>query len=78
VFGGYGRSYDRDLYQFLQVEQTKSALPQITVFFDPPAGCKNAAGNAGSPCFAWDPKYLNGITNLQALVAGLTWVRKPT
>jgi outer membrane receptor protein involved in Fe transport len=70
VFGGYGRSYDRDLYQFLQVEQTKSALPQITVFFDPPAGCQNAAGNAGTPCFAWDPKYLNGITNLQALVAG--------
>jgi outer membrane receptor protein involved in Fe transport len=70
VFGGYGRSYDRDLYNFLQVEQTKTALPEITVFFDPPAGCKNAAGNAGTPCFAWDPKYLNGITNLQALVAG--------
>jgi len=70
VFGGYGRSYDRDLYNFLQVEQTKSALPQITVYFDPPAGCTSAGGHTGSPCFAWDPKYLNGLTNLQALVAG--------
>jgi len=70
VFGGYGRSYDRDLYNFLQVEQTKAALPEITVFFDPPAGCHNPGKNADTPCFAWDPKYLNGITNLQALVAG--------
>ncbi len=70
IFGGYGRSYDRDLYQNLQVEQTKTALPQITVYFDPPTGCTSVKGNTGSPCFAWDPKYLNGITNLQALVAG--------
>ena len=27
VFGGYGRSYDRDLYDYLQVEVTKAALP---------------------------------------------------
>jgi outer membrane receptor protein involved in Fe transport len=70
VFGGYGRSYDRDLYQLLQVEQTKTALPEITVYFDPPAGCRSAGGKTGSPCFAWDPKYLNGLTTLQGLVAG--------
>ncbi len=62
VFGGYGRSYDRDLYDYLQLEQTKSALPEYTVYFSPPAGC------LGSPCVAWDPKYLNGLQNLQALV----------
>ena len=28
VFGGYGRSYDRDLYDYLQVEVTKQALPE--------------------------------------------------
>jgi len=70
IFGGFGRSFDRDLYQNLQVEQTKTALPQITVYFDPPAACTDAAGKNGSPCFAWDQKYLNGITNLQGLVAG--------
>jgi outer membrane receptor protein involved in Fe transport len=70
VFGGYGRSYDRDEYQFLQTEKTKTALPEITVYFDPPANCTSVGGKVGSPCFAWNPKYLNGITNLQALVAG--------
>jgi hypothetical protein len=63
VFGGAGRSYDRDLYQFLQVEQTKTALPEITVYFQPTCG-------TDTPCFAWNPQFLNGISNLQGLVAG--------
>jgi outer membrane receptor protein involved in Fe transport len=70
VFGGYGRSYDRDLYDYLQVEVTKAALPEYTVFF-PNAGAVPPAhpnGCFGSPCVAWDPKYLNGLANLQALV----------
>ena len=70
VFGGYGRSYDRDLYDYLQVEVTKAALPEYTVFFPnaaavPPA---NTNGCFGNPCVAWDPKYLNGLANLQALI----------
>jgi outer membrane receptor protein involved in Fe transport len=65
VHGGAGRSYDRDLYDYLQLEQTKSALPEFNVFFqDPTTGqCR------GNPCYAWDPKYLNGLQNLQALVS---------
>ena len=63
VFGGIGRAYDRDLYDFLQLEVTKSAMPEDTIFFntvDHPC--------AASPtCVAWDPKYLNGLSNLQAL-----------
>jgi hypothetical protein len=64
VHGGAGRSYDRDLYDYLQLEVTKAALPQFTVYFqDPVTGaCR------GDPCFAWDPNYLNGLGNLQALV----------
>jgi outer membrane receptor protein involved in Fe transport len=61
VFGGYGRSYDRDLYDYLQLELTKSALPEYTVYFQPTC--------TGAPCFAWNPKYLNGLSNLQSLVA---------
>jgi outer membrane receptor protein involved in Fe transport len=68
LFGGYGRSYDRDLYDYLQVEVTKSALPEYTVFF-PNAVATAANGCLGTPCVAWDPKYLAGLANLQTLVA---------
>jgi outer membrane receptor protein involved in Fe transport len=66
IFGGAGRSYDRDLYDYLQLEQTKAALPQNTIFF-------NVAERPCTPsptCIAWDPNYLNGLPNLQALVVG--------
>ena len=62
VFGGAGRSYDRDLYDYLQLEQTKSALPQFTYYFQPQCGTH-------TPCVAWNPAYLNGLSNLQSLVA---------
>jgi outer membrane receptor protein involved in Fe transport len=68
VFGGYGRSYDRDLYDYLQVEVTKSALPEYTVYF-PNAASTAPNGCLGTPCVAWDPKYLTGLSNLQGLVA---------
>jgi outer membrane receptor protein involved in Fe transport len=67
-FGGLGRSYDRDLYESLQVEQTKSVLSQPQLNFDTPdVPC--VVGQ--SPCYAWNPAYLS-IPNLQALVAGTT------
>jgi outer membrane receptor protein involved in Fe transport len=69
IFGGYGRSYDRDLYDYLQVEVTKSALPEYTVFFPNAAGTAANGGCVGTPCVAFDPKYFNGLSNLQALVA---------
>ncbi|WP_204128545.1 hypothetical protein, partial [Pseudomonas ogarae] len=31
--GGAGRSYDRDLFDNLQLETTKLALPQPTIYF---------------------------------------------
>jgi len=66
IFGGIGRSYDRNLYEALQVEQTKSVLSQPTIQFNTPlAPCTVGTGS----CYAWDPAYLN-IGNLQALVAG--------
>jgi outer membrane receptor protein involved in Fe transport len=68
VFGGAGRSYDRDLFDYLQVEETKAALPQYEIFFNvPERPC------IPSPtCIAFDPRYLNGLPNLQALVAAST------
>ncbi|MGA9332809.1 MAG: TonB-dependent receptor [Rudaea sp.] len=66
VFGGIGRAYDRDLYETLQVEQTKSVLSQPTLFFNTPLSpCTVGVNN----CFAYDPSFLD-ISTLQALVAG--------
>ena len=67
IHGGAGRSYDRNLYDFLQLEVTKSALPQLTINFEDPATGTCYRGAAS--CFEWDPSYLDGIENLQALVA---------
>jgi outer membrane receptor for ferrienterochelin and colicin len=66
IFGGAGRAYDRNLYDYLQLEQTKSALPQYTVYFDSP---EHACPATASNCVDWDPNFLNGLPNLQALVS---------
>ncbi|WP_232821061.1 TonB-dependent receptor [Dyella sp. C11] len=67
IFGGWGRSYDRNLYESLQVEQTKSVLSQPTLNFNTPlVPCA-----LGPSCLDWNPAYLN-IAALQALVAGTT------
>lgn len=66
IFGGAGRAYDRDLYETLQVEQTKQALSQPTLLFDTPdSPCAVGTGT----CFAWNPSYYD-IPTLQSLVAG--------
>ena len=66
IFGGIGRSYDRNLYESLQVEQTKSVLSQPTLNFNTPLMPCTVGQNS---CYAWDPAYLN-ISTLQSLVAG--------
>ena len=64
IFGGAGRAYDRNLYNYLQLEQTKFALSQISYYFSSPTQpCM------GQPCTPWDPKYLT-VSNLQGLVQG--------
>jgi outer membrane receptor protein involved in Fe transport len=67
VFGGYGRSYDRDLYDDLQVEVTKEALPYYSVYFPNPGGT-TTGGCFGTPCVAWNPDYLTGLSHLQSLI----------
>jgi outer membrane receptor protein involved in Fe transport len=67
-FGGLGRSYDRDLYESLQVEQTKSVLSQPTLLFNTPLEPCTVGQNS---CYAWNPSFLD-ISTLQSLVAGTT------
>lgn len=64
--GGAGRSYDRDLFDYLQLETTKLALPQPTIYFRNPGTGSCIDGQAA--CYNWDPNLLNGIGNLQNLV----------
>ena len=68
VFGGFGRSYDRDLFDYLQLENNKGALPQYFVAFQSPVF--GGACYPGVPCFPWNPAYLNGASNLGPLAAG--------
>ena len=66
VFGGIGRAYDRDLYDYLQLEQTKAALPTNTIFFND----SSRTCTIGPTCVEWDPKYFGGLGALQAVLAG--------
>jgi hypothetical protein len=65
VFGGAGRSYDRDLYDYLQLEKTKSSLPEYTIFFNVP----ERPCTPSPTCIPFDPVYLTGLPNLQRLIA---------
>jgi len=74
VFGGVGRAYDRNLFDKLQLENSKNALSEPTVNFTGGGysfnQCVNPADAAANPvgCVVWDPKYLNAA-NLQGLGA---------
>src|SRR4051812_1900219 len=68
IFGGAGRAYDRNLYDYLQVEQTKFTLASTELRFDtadhpctPSASCI-----AWNPAFATDPGALPALLNGQA------------
>jgi hypothetical protein len=64
VFGGAGRSYDRNLYQWTSLEVSKGTLPAFNINFNGPLHpC-----TPSPTCVAWDPAFLD-FANLQALVA---------
>jgi len=66
VFGGFGRSYDRNLFAQLAYETTKVGLynnPQIyfpTPFTNDSLGVFHTASdvNPANHCYAWNPNYL--------------------
>ena len=64
IFGGIGRSYDRNLFDYMGLEQVKSALSGYAISFVEATGCTPAPGS----CVNWDPKYLNGTDELATLV----------
>ncbi|HET7267989.1 MAG TPA: TonB-dependent receptor [Oleiagrimonas sp.] len=66
IHGFAGRSYGTNVYNYLQLETTKAALPQFTRYIRNPA--TGQCFRDQEPCIDWDPAYLNGLSNLQALV----------
>ena len=67
IFGGAGRAYDRDLYNYLQLEQTKFALSEPSIYFS-----GDGQTCEGQPCFPFDPSYASNVAALQSLIAGST------
>lgn len=65
IFGGLGRSYDRNLFDYLQNEVSKGSWGQYSYDF-------NTAMHpcSGPNCLQWDPAYLNPDTLRQLAVAG--------
>jgi hypothetical protein len=53
LVGGYGRSYNRNQFDFLQLETTKGTFPRYQVNF---AG--DHQFDCNDPCIAWDDSYL--------------------
>lgn len=66
IFGGAGRTYDRNLWDYLALEQSKSTFPQYTFRFNSAAHPCDPATDAR--CFTWDPSFLDP-NQLTALVA---------
>jgi len=64
--GGIGRSYDRDSFDYLQLEQSKATFPSYTMFFNSPDGrpCDTTQAN----CVNWDPRFFSP-GSLQGLVS---------
>jgi outer membrane receptor protein involved in Fe transport len=61
LFGGYGRAYDRDIFDYLQLEQTKGTFPSYTVDFlgDPNHPCVPSPS-----CVLFDPSFFSPSTLL--------------
>ncbi len=64
IFGGAGRSYDRNLFDYIALEQSKSTFPRYAFQFDTPDHpCTVGEGN----CFEFDPSFFD-----PAFLAALT------
>ncbi len=65
IFGGAGRSYNRNQFDYLSYEKYRLAFQRYELSFNTPGH----TCTVGPTCFNWDPSYLDPA-NLAALVAG--------
>ena len=65
LFGGAGRAYDRNVFDYLALERSKGTFPRYVRRFNIP-GHECVVGEGD--CIEWDPAYFDRA-NLEALVA---------
>ncbi|WP_448228288.1 TonB-dependent receptor domain-containing protein [Pseudoxanthomonas mexicana] len=65
IFGGAGRAYNRNQFDFMAREQYSLAFQSYTYRFNTPG---HNCSNAPATCLQWDPRYLDQAA-LDALVA---------
>lgn len=58
IFGGAGRSYNRNQFDYLSYEQYRLAFQRYEYYFSTPGHQCASAPNPRTPCIAWDPAYL--------------------
>jgi outer membrane receptor protein involved in Fe transport len=59
IFGGAGRAYDRNLFDYLQIEKNRTTFGRYNFYFTDADGvCRRGAND----CVAWDPAYLQAGT----------------
>ncbi|MET1022977.1 MAG: TonB-dependent receptor, partial [Pseudoxanthomonas sp.] len=64
IFGGAGRSFDRNLFDYLALEQISTSFAPYTYNFN----TANHPCTIGGTCLEWDPSYFDP-SNLDALAA---------
>lgn len=69
LFGGFGRSYDRNQFDFLQQEVSRGGFTTRTFRFQVPGDARNDC-TPSATCVPWDPIYLTeaGLAQLAASV----------
>jgi outer membrane receptor protein involved in Fe transport len=68
-FGGAGRSYNRNQFDYLSLEQYRLAFQRYEFYFDTPGHNCNAAP-VRTPCIAFDPSLLNADALADLIVPG--------
>lgn len=72
IYGGAGRAYDRNLFDYLQIEANRTSFGRYNFYFTDADGvCRRPAGD----CVAWDPAFLQPGT-LDALAATVNLPRE--
>ncbi|WP_342315275.1 TonB-dependent receptor [Lysobacter sp. FW306-1B-D06B] len=59
IYGGAGRAYDRNLFDWLQLEVTKATFPATNVYFRRGDG---TCPLATEPCVDWNPAFFDPAT----------------
>lgn len=67
IFGGAGRAYDRTLYDYLQLEQTKFTLATTEIRINT---ADHPCAVNGTQCVNWDPNFASDPNALPALLNG--------